>query len=102
MGYRFDYLQPGRIPIIKISLVRSKIQVQMSKIDSKTYKIVIPGGGLAAGQLALPQFPPADFVGFTMVTAQEFDNRAEITVMVEPGVTLGTFVRDNEIWVKRM
>jgi hypothetical protein len=102
MGYRFDDLQPGRIPIIKISLVRPKIQVQMSKVDSKAYKIVIPGGGLATAQLALPQFPPADFVGFTMVSAQEFDNRAEITIMVEPGVTLGTFVRDNEIWVKRM
>lgn len=102
LSYRFEYLQPGRIPILKILLSRWKVEVQRSKIDSKTYKIVIPSAGVANAQLTLPQFPPADFAGFTMVVAQEFDNRTEITITVDPGVTLGTFVRDNEIWVKRM
>ena len=102
LAYRFDYLQPGKIPILKITLSRTKVEVQRSKIDSKTYKIVIPQAGVVSAQLTLPQFPPADFAGFTMVTAQEFDNRTEITISVDPGVTLGTFVRDQEIWVKRM
>jgi hypothetical protein len=102
MGYRFDYLNPGRIPILKINLLRTKAQAQISKVDTKTYRIVIPNCGLVAAQLALPQFPPADFIGFSMVAAQELEGRVEITITVEPGVTLGTFVRDNEIYVKRL
>jgi hypothetical protein len=37
-----------------------------------------------------------------MVSAQQFPNKVEITINVEPGVTLGTFVRGAEIWVKRL
>jgi hypothetical protein len=37
-----------------------------------------------------------------MVAAKQVDDKAEITVSVEQGVTLGTFVRQNQIWVKRL
>jgi hypothetical protein len=101
-GYRFDYLQPGRVPVVKILLAQPRAQVQMSKVDPKTYRIVIPGCTLAGTQLALPQFPPADFSGFAMVAAQQLEDRVEITISVDPGTTIGTFVRNNEIWVKRL
>jgi hypothetical protein len=102
LGYKFDYLHPGKIPVLKVTLSKSRTQAQMSKVDPKTYKIVVPGCGISATQLSLPQFPPADFTGFSMVSAQEIDGKTEITISVEPGVTLGTFVRENEIWIKRL
>jgi hypothetical protein len=37
-----------------------------------------------------------------MIAAKAVDDKTEITVSVEQGVALGTFVRQNEIWVKRL
>ena len=101
-GYQFDYLQPGKTPVLKIKLSRDRTQAQISKVDAKTYRIIVPNSGLDSATLALPQFPPADFIGFSMVAAQEVEGQVEITVTVELGTTLGTFVRGNEIWVKRL
>jgi hypothetical protein len=100
--FRFDYLSPNRTPLIKVMLNKPKAQVQISKVDPKTYRIVVPNCVLAGNHLSLPQFPPADFVGFSMVSAQQFPNKVEVTINVEPGVTLGTFVRGAEIWIKRL
>ncbi len=101
-GYRFEYLEPGRVPILKILLNKPRANAQISKVGAKAYKIVIPSCGLGAKGLELPQFPPGDFLGFVMIASKVVDNKTEITVSVEQGVTLGTFVRQNEIWVKRL
>jgi hypothetical protein len=101
-GYRFEYLDPGRVPILKILLNKPRANAQISKIGPKTYKIVIPSCGLGGKGLDLPQFPPADFLGFVMIAAKAVEDKTEITISVEQGVTLGTFVRQNEIWVKRL
>jgi len=102
MAYKFDYLQPGRMPVLKIVMNRDRIPAEISKVDSKTYRIAVPACTLATSQLTLPQFPPADFVGFSMVVAQQVENRVEMTVTVDQGVRLGIFVRNSEIWVKRL
>jgi hypothetical protein len=101
-GYRFEYLEPGRVPILKISLNKPRANAQISKVGPKAYKIVIPSCGIGGKGLDLPQFPPADFLGFVMIAAKAVDDKTEITVSVEQGVALGTFVRQNEIWVKRL
>ena len=101
-SYRFDYLEPGKVPVLKIILSRARANAKIGKIGPSEYKIIIPAGGLANKSLDLPQFPPADFLGFVMVTAKALENRLEITINVEQGVTLGTFVKNNEIWVKRL
>jgi hypothetical protein len=101
-GYRFEYLEPGRVPILKILLNKPRANAQISKVGPKAYKIVVPSCTIAGKGLDLPQFPPADFLGFVMIAAKAVDDKTEITVSVEQGVTLGTFVRQNEIWVKRL
>ncbi len=101
-GYRFEYLEPGRVPILKILLNKPRANAQISKIGPKAYKIVIPSCGIGGKGLDLPQFPPADFLGFVMIAAKAVEDKTEITISVEQGVTLGTFVRQNEIWVKRL
>ena len=98
----FDYLQPGRVPLLKLMVSRPKAQVQTTKVDPKTYKLSISDCSLAGQFLALPQFPPADFVGFSLVSAKQDSGICEITIVVEPTVTIGTFVRNAEIWIKRL
>jgi hypothetical protein len=101
-SYRFDYLEPGRIPVLKLVLDKTRPQAQISKIDSKTYNIDIFNCSLSRPGLALAQYPPAEFRGFLLVSSTTLDNRLTITINVEAGTTLGTFVRNNEIWVKRL
>jgi hypothetical protein len=60
---------------------------------------VVPKSSLANEDLVLPQFPPADFVGFIMVMSEEVSGSVEITISVEEGVSLSTMVRGDEIWV---
>ena len=101
-GYRFEYLEPGRVPVLKILLNKPRANAQISKIGPKAYKIVVPSCGIGGKGFDLPQFPPADFLGFVMIAAKTVEDKTEITISVEQGVTLGTFVRQNEIWVKRL
>jgi hypothetical protein len=102
MKFSFDFLEPGRIPVLKIVLDKSRPQAQISKIDSKTYTIDISNCSLARPGLALPQYPPAEFRGFILVSSTSTNSRLTITINVDAGTTLGTFVRNNEIWVKRL
>jgi|694.fasta_scaffold07407_5 hypothetical protein len=98
VGYRFEYGEPGKTPILKVTLNSNGALAQISKVDSTTYKIVVPKSALANEELVLPQFPPADFVGFIMVMSEEVSGSVEITVSVEEGVTLNTMVKGDEIW----
>ena len=100
IGYRFEYMEPNKTPVLKISLNSDKAKAQISKVDSMTYKIVIPTSTLANEDLVLPQFPPADFVGFIMVVTEEVSDSVEITVSVEEGTSITTLVRGDEIWVQ--
>jgi hypothetical protein len=98
----FDRLSPGKIPLLKFSLSRPKAQIQMRKVDGKSYRIAIAGAQLSGPQLSLPHFPPADFDGFAVVSAKQHEDYVEITIGVEPGTTIGAFVRGDQIWVKRL
>ena len=100
IGYRFEYMEPNKTPVLKISLNSDKAKAQISKVDGMTYKIVIPTSKLANEDLVLPQFPPADFVGFIMVVTEEVSDSVEITVSVEEGTSITTLVRGDEIWVQ--
>jgi len=101
VGYRFEYGEPNKNPILKITLNNDGAKAQISKVDSTTYKIVVPKCSLANDDLVLPQFPPADFVGFIMVMSEEVNGSVEITISVEEGFSLTTMVRGDEIWVQQ-
>jgi hypothetical protein len=104
-GYSFEYLAPGRTPILKVKMNRPRFQAQFSKVDGKTYKVTIPQASVIGPHVTLPQFPPADFSGFVMVTAQQVDGpekSVEISIFIEEGITLGSFVREDEIVIRRM
>lgn len=98
----FDKMQPGNTPVLKLVLSRARAQVQIAKIDAKTYRLTIQNGRIGGQHLGLPQFPPADFEGFTVVSVRQVRFTVEVTIGVEPGTTLGTFVRQSEIWTKKL
>ena len=105
VGYSFEYLAPGRTPILKVRMNRPRFQAQFSKVDAKTYQVFVPNAVVVGPHVTLPQFPPADFTGFVMLTARQVEGDqkgVEISISIEEGVTLGSFVRDNEIIIKQL
>jgi len=97
----FASLEPAHQQAFKVTLSKAGAQAQMSKVDPTTYKIIIPKCGLSNLGLALPQYPPADFNGLTVVTSRVEGDSVEITAQVEAGTTLTTLIRDREIWIKK-
>jgi hypothetical protein len=102
LDYRFEYVEESRIPVLKLLLDKSRPQAQISKVDERTYVIEVANCGLVRPSLALPQYPPSDFAGFLMVSSIASAERLTITITVDSGTTLGTFVKGSEIWVKRL
>jgi hypothetical protein len=88
--------------VLKIELNQSDVSVQINRSSARSYAIVVPHCGVASPALALPHYPPSDFSGFQAVSAVYSSEQTEITVHVEQGTSLTTFVRGNEIWVQRL
>lgn len=99
---RFDYLNPGRVPIIKLILSAPRARVQMTKMDAETYKLIIPETTFAGTHLSKPQFPPSDFSGFQMIQSTTTPDGIEIIIKVDKGAAIGAFVRNNEVWMKKL
>jgi hypothetical protein len=97
----FEYLDPGHHQAFKLVLNQPGAQAQVSKIDGTTYKIAISSCGVGSLGLALPQYPPSDYTGLGMVSLKTEGDRVEITVSVQPGTTIMTFMRDREMWIKK-
>ena len=100
IGYKFEYTS-DKTPVLKILLNKPQAQAQISKVDEETYKIEIKDCGIDNEDLELPQFPPHDFVGFVMVLAETIGKNTEVSISIEEGISLGTAVNGNEIWVKK-
>lgn len=98
---KFDYQIQDRAPLLRFVLVATS-NFNLVKKDAKTYQLVLPQCGLKDGSLALPQFPPHDFVGFNMVQPEFDGNNTTITIGVDRGLRISAFARGNEIWVKAL
>lgn len=98
---QFDYADADRAPILRITL-SSKVEFKLSKKDDKTFKVLINNCRLSSRHLALPIFPPQEFVGLTFSMAQQIGDDVEITIGVERGIKVSALPRDNQIWVKSL
>ena len=86
-------------PIIRIKLNR-RSEYKISRLDDKFYKISIPAVRLERPGLGLPQFPPQDFEGFSLVSAKDDTRGVEIKVGVERNSRLTVVPTENDILVR--
>jgi hypothetical protein len=94
----FDFAPPDRISVLRFSLgVRS--QFRLSKKNEREYSLTIPRAVLAGSHLGLPLFPPRDFVGINMVVVRSLGDSLEASILVERGVKVRAFAKDQEVWV---
>ena len=86
-------------PIIRIKLNR-RSEYRMSRLDDKFYKISLPAVHLERPAIGLPQFPPQDFEGFSLVAAKDEARGIEIKVGVERNSRVSVVPADNDILVR--
>ncbi len=100
-GIQFDYAEAARLPLVKIKL-SFRSEYKLTRRDQKTFDLEIPNCGISTDALALPYFPPHDFVGFTFVKVERSGNGVKVALGVDRGVRIASVVNENEIWIKAL
>ena len=70
---------------IKLQLTQ-RVSFKLTREDARRYKIVIPQASVENKGLTLPQFPPNDLVGFTLVQAQPHEQGIEVIIGMDDGM----------------
>ena len=89
------------MPLVKLKL-SFRSEYKLTRRDQKTFDLEIPNCGVSSEVLALPFFPPHDFVGFTFVQATPTAGGLRIAIGVDRGVRVASVVNENEIWIKAL
>lgn len=93
----FDY-KDGERPIVKIVLSK-KAEFEVQKKGAKDYLLKIKNCRELKPELKLPQFPPHDFAGFTMIQAEPVDKDIDIKIGVERNERITATPNENEIHI---
>jgi len=86
-------------PLIKLSL-HKRTSYRLAKSRGRFYTLFIPDCLLKDPHLKLANFPPQDFPGIRVLEAKQVDDDIEITIGVEDGVRIFSFVRGNNIYIR--
>lgn len=98
-GIGFERDKTSQIPMIKISLSQ-RTPYTLSRTGQRAYRLAIPGATFAEEHLTLPQFPPQDFKGVTLVNPEKGNGQVEFFIGVDRDTKLASFSNENEIWIK--
>jgi hypothetical protein len=96
---KFYYQKEKNTPLVRFILIK-KPEYRLKKESDKRYILTIPEAGIRWPHLELPQFPPRDFRGFTMVMPEKNGSDLNIAIGIERGSSISSFTKDNEIWLK--
>lgn len=77
-----------------------RTQFKLVREKERRYKIMIPDCTVATPGLSLPQFPPNDVVGFTLVRIQQVDSKIEIDIGLDDGMKANAVNKDAAILIK--
>ncbi|HMO01825.1 MAG TPA: hypothetical protein PKD37_02140 [Oligoflexia bacterium] len=94
----FEYSKENK-PIVKLYF-NSKPSFSLSKLDQETYRLQIDNFDLAEEHLALPYFPPSDFIGLTTVLAEPLstpDRGLQIRIGIDRGTNIQAIPKENMI-----
>ncbi len=96
---RFDYQIQDRTPLLRVVMMTGA-DFNLIKRDTQTYQLIIPKAGIKSKELALPHFPPHDFVGFTLISPRYEKDSLIVEIGVDRGTKITAFSRGNEIWIR--
>ena len=91
-----DFIHSNNSNQIKVSFTE-RVSFKMVKEDSRKYKISVTGCALQNSGLLLPQFPPNDVIGFTLVRVAKTSSGLDVIVNLEDGMKATATNIDNSI-----
>jgi hypothetical protein len=95
----FHYHTKDKTPLLKFVLSERPVFTLVKNSNSR-YTVSIPDCTLGKDYLSLPHFPPHNFRGFQMISAKSRKGKTEITISVDKGATLISYVRDTSIFLR--
>ncbi len=75
-------------------------QHELKKTSERFYELYLPQVKLRSETLSLPQYPPDSFKGYVYMLAEQNSNGVIVKIMVEPGVSLTSYVAQGKLWVR--
>jgi len=86
-------------PVVRVALAQ-RPQFKLSRRDDRSYRLVINDCYMGAKEQQLPQFPPADFEGLTILRAEQVGTAVEVIIGTERGVKLASVSKNNDILIR--
>lgn len=96
---KFYFKKDKKTPLVRFMFV-NKPKYTIKKKDEKKYLLTIENSRIRWPHLELPQFPPRDFRGFTMIMPSVKNGNLEIVIGVERGSKVVSFTKESEVWLK--
>jgi len=84
---------------VRVALAQ-RPQFKLSRRDDRSYRLVINDCYMGAKEQQLPQFPPADFEGLTILRAEQVGTAVEVIIGTERGVKLASVSKNNDILIR--
>ncbi|MBP9837420.1 MAG: hypothetical protein KBC84_01770 [Proteobacteria bacterium] len=95
----YQVTENTKLPAVAIDAPNLK-SYALTKITPELYELTMEDAHLAGNHLSLPQFPPENFRGFSVVVAREEKSKVVLKIFVEDGTRLFPFIANNQLWIK--
>lgn len=96
---KFYFKKDKKTPLVRFMFVK-KPKYTIKKKSEKKYILTVKNARIRWPHLELPQFPPRDFRGFTMIMPSIKNGNLNIVIGVERGSKIISYTKENEVWLK--
>lgn len=93
------FLRNSQQQAVLAVLLNQRREFRLARLDARTYRLTIPGVGFAGSHVALPFYPPSDFIGFTHCIPKQRDDGIEILIGVDRGARAEASVLESTIHI---
>ena len=95
----FDHERDTNKPLLRLNLT-SPTEYSLLKRDTNSYVLSLPSVTLAGPHLALPYFPPQDFLGLSAVAPRQTPTGVEILLYIDAATRLVAFANEGDVFVR--
>lgn len=94
-----DFIHENDQPVLKLEL-SERMNFKLTKDSPRQYRISINDCSIDNQGLSLPQFPPNDMAGFTLIQAIPGEGKLDIIVGLDDGMKAYAYNRDSTIIIR--
>jgi hypothetical protein len=96
---QFSFQEPNRQPVVKFLLTQNS-KFTLVKHSPRVYELTLPDCAIGGEHLTLPQFPPQEFEGLSVIMSKSKGRDAVISIGVDKDVRVAAVAQGAEILLK--